>query len=117
MAMRMDPGAGSWLVSGGQPALRARRREVPEPNFSLPHLAGRCRPPLNSTAANNPANRRVTPQTVGVVHVVVPAETTKNRLAELPDKTMATVLPSTGVREHVTGNPGQSDRIIQFSER
>ena len=30
------------------------------------------------------------------------------------DKTMATVLPSTGIREHVPGNLAQSDSIIEL---
>jgi len=38
----------------------------------------------------------------------------KEHMAELPDKTVTTVLPTTGVREHAPGNFGQSDRIIQF---
>ena len=56
-------------------------------------------------------------QTVGIVHVVVPAKASENGLAELPDKTVATVLPRTHVRQHVPGNLGQSDRIIQFPGR
>ena len=48
---------------------------------------------------------------VGVVHLAVPAKASENGLAELPDKTVATVLPSTGVREYVPGNLAQSDRI------
>ncbi len=54
---------------------------------------------------------------VGIVHVVVPAKASENALAKLPDKTVATVLPTTGVREHVPGNLGQSDRIIEFPVR
>jgi len=48
---------------------------------------------------------------------LVDARTGKNSqhaMAELPDKTVTTVLPTTGVREHAPGNFGQSDRIIQF---
>jgi hypothetical protein len=41
----------------------------------------------------------------------------ENGLAELPDKTVVTVLPTTGVREYVPGNLAQSDRIIQFPVR
>ncbi len=35
----------------------------------------------------------------------------------MPDKTVATVLATTGVREHVPGNLAQSDCIIQFPVR
>ncbi len=56
-------------------------------------------------------------QTLGIVHVIVPAKASENGLVELPDKTVATVLPTTGVGECVPGNLGQSDRIIQFPIR
>ncbi len=51
---------------------------------------------------------RVEAEPVGIVHVVVPAKATENGLAELPD---TTVLPTTGIREHVPGNLARSDRI------
>ncbi len=57
------------------------------------------------------------PSRVGIVHVVVPAKASENGLAKLPDKTVTTILPTTGVREHVPGNLAQSDRIIQFPVR
>ena len=38
----------------------------------------------------------------------------ENGLAKLPDKTVTTVLPTTGVREYFPGNLSQSDRIIRF---
>jgi hypothetical protein len=65
-------------------------------------------------AADDPSHDRVEAEPVGIVHVVVPAKAPENGLAELPDKTVATVLPTTGVREHVPGNLAQSDRIVQF---
>ncbi len=68
-------------------------------------------------AADDPPHGGIAAQTVGVVHVVVATKTTKEGLAELPDKSVATVLSTTGVRECVPGNLGQSDRIIQFPVR
>ena len=68
-------------------------------------------------AADDPAHDRVEAEPVGIVHVVVPAKASENGLAELPDKTVATVLSTTGVGESVSGNLGQSDRIIQFPVR
>ncbi len=69
---------------------------------------------FDGLAADNPSHDRVEAEPVGIVHVVVPAKTSENGLAELPDKTMTTVLPTTGIREYVPGNLSQSDRIIQF---
>ncbi len=65
-------------------------------------------------AADDPPHDRVEAEPVSIVHVVVPAKASENGLAKLPDKTVATVLPTTDVRECVPGNLGQSDRIVQF---
>jgi len=81
------------------------------------HLAGRSGLSFDSMAADDPPHDRVEAEPVGIVHVVVPAKASENGLAELPDKTVASILPTTGVREHVPGNLGQSDRIIQFPVR
>ena len=67
--------------------------------------------------ADDPPHDRVEAEPVGIVHVVVPAKASGNGLAELPGKTVTTVLPATGVREHVPGNLAQSDRIIEFPIR
>ena len=63
------------------------------------HLAGRCAAALDRLAADDPPHDRVEAEPVGIVHVVVPAKASENGLAELPDKTVATVLPTTGGRE------------------
>ena len=81
------------------------------------HLAGGSGLSFDGLAADNPPHDRVEAEPVGIVHVVVPAKAPENGLAELPDKTVTTVLPTTGVREYVPGNLGQSDRIIQFPIR
>ena len=50
-------------------------------------------------------------QEFGIDHIVVPAKAPEIGLAELPDKTVATVFPTTGVREYAPGNLGQSESI------
>ena len=85
--------------------------------LEAPHLTGRGSLFRDSMAADDPAHDRVEAESVGIVHVVVPAKASENGLAELPDKTVATVPPTTGVREYVPGNLGQSDRIIQLPVR
>ena len=50
-------------------------------------------------AADDPPHDRVEAEPVGIVHVVVTAKAPENELAELPDKTLATVLPTTSGRE------------------
>ena len=85
--------------------------------LEAPHLAGRGCLFCDSMAADFPPHDRVEAEPVGIVHVVVPAKASENGLAELPDKTVATVLPATGVREHVPGNLAQSDSIIKLPVR
>ena len=81
------------------------------------HLAGRGSLLGDGMTADDPPHDRVEAEPVGIVHVVVPAKTSENGLAELPNKTVATVLPATGVRKYVPGNLAQSDRIIQLPTR
>jgi hypothetical protein len=85
--------------------------------LEAPHLTGRGSMFRDSMTADDPPHDRVEAESVGIVHIVVPTKASENGLAELPDKTMATVLPATGVREHVPGNLAQSDGIIEFSVR
>ena len=83
-------------------------------NLSLetPHLAGRGSLFRDGMAADDPPHDRVEAEPVGIVHVVIPAKAPENGLAELPNKTVTTVLSTTRVRECVTGNLSQSNRII-----
>ena len=85
--------------------------------LEAPHLTGRGCLFRDSMAADDPSHDRVEAEPVGIVHVVVPPKASENGLAELPDKTVATVLPTTGIREYVPGNLAQSDRIVQFPVR
>ena len=85
--------------------------------LETPHLAGRGSLSCDSMAADDPSHDRIEAEPVGIVHIVVPAKASENGLAELPDKTVTTVLPTTGVGESVPGNLAQSDRIIQFPVR
>ena len=72
---------------------------------------------INAPDSSSDFPLTVPAEPVGIVHVVVLAKASKNGLAKLPDKTVTTVLPTTGVREYVPGNLSQSDRIIQFPLR
>ena len=95
----------------GKAAWASRRNASPSPAH---HLTARGRPFRDSKTANDPSHDRVEAEPVSIVHVVVPAKAPENGLAELRDKTAATVLPTTVVRQYGPGNLGQSDRIIQF---
>src|SRR3974390_844909 len=56
------------------------------------HLARRSRMGVRRFAAENPAHRRIMPQTLGVVHILVSGKPTEYRLPEHPDQMMAAVL-------------------------
>jgi len=65
-------------------------------------------------AAADPPHDRITAQTVGVVHVIIPAKTAKNGLAKLPDHVIPPVLAGTAVFEKALANPGQAKGIVKF---
>ncbi len=104
----VDPNAGKFgqcgkvLVAGQKLRLEAS------------HLAGRSGLFRDSMAADNPPHGRITAQTVGVVHVFIAAEASKNGLAELPDHAMPPILASTAVLEKVAGNVSQAKGMVKL---
>ena len=62
-------------------------------------------------AADDPPQGGITAQTVGVVHVVVPAKASENGLAEL---SMPPVLAGTAVLEETPGDLGQAKGIVKL---
>ena len=78
-------------------------------------LAGRSRLLGACTAADNPAHRRIARQTLGVVHVFIPGETSEYRLAQKADVHVARVLAPTAIPQHATGERGETERIVQFA--
>jgi hypothetical protein len=72
---------------------------------------------FDGLAADDPPHDRVEAEPVGIVHVVVAAKASEKGLAKLPGKTVASILPTTGIGEHVPGNLGQAESIIQFPVR
>ena len=65
-------------------------------------------------SANNPAHGSVTPRTVGVVHIIVPGETTKDGLAELPDHAVPPVLAGATVGKNIASHLGKFDGVIKL---
>ena len=82
--------------------------------LEAPYLTGRNSLLGDGMIVEDPPHDRVEAEPVGIVHVIVPAKASETGLAELPDKTVATVLPATGVGEHVPGNLAQPDSIIEL---
>ena len=85
--------------------------------LEAPHLTGRDSLFGDGMAADDPPHDRVEAEPIGIVDVVVAAQASENGQAEQPDKSAASGLPTTGVREHVPGNLAHSGRITQCPVR
>ncbi len=82
--------------------------------LETPHLASESGLSFDSMAADDSPHGGITPQTVGVVHVAVPAKASENGLTELPDQAMPPVLAGTAVLEKTPGNLGQAKGIVKL---
>ena len=79
------------------------------------HLAGRCAAALDSLAADDPPHRGIAPETVGVVHILVSGEPSKDGLAKQTDDTVPTVLAGPAVSQDITRQYGQAQGIVEFA--
>ena len=61
-----------------------------------------------------PSHGRITSETVGVVHVVIAANTPKCRLTELTHHAVPSVLAGTAVLGNILGNLGQAKGIVKL---
>ena len=67
--------------------------------LEAPHLTARGSLFGDSMTADDPPHDRVEAQTVGIVHVVVPAKASENGLAELTRHAVPSVLAGTAILE------------------
>jgi hypothetical protein len=79
------------------------------------HLAGggsllRC-----GVTADNPAHRRITPEPVSVIHVLVSGKPTKHRLPQHSDQIMPTVPARASISQTLPGDGHQAERIIELA--
>jgi hypothetical protein len=79
------------------------------------HLAGRGRIARDSLAADDPANRRITPQTVGVVDILVAGQPAEHRLAQQAHQIVPIVPARAPVDEVLVRNSHQAERVIEFA--
>ena len=80
-----------------------------------PHLTGRSRFALDSLAADDPAHRRITPQPVGVVDVLVSGKPTEHRLAQHAHQIVATVPARATVNQVLLRDGHQAERVIKLA--
>jgi len=81
------------------------------------HLARRRRLLRHRTPTDHPAHRGITPEPVGIVHVLVAGEAAEHRLAKLGDQAVATVPPGTGVGEHLGRHRREAEGVVEFAKR
>ena len=79
------------------------------------HLAGGRSLSFDGLAPNNPTHGGITSKALSVVHVFITADTSKQRLAELLRHAVPSVLASTDIVKHVSGNLAQAKGIIKLS--
>ena len=68
-----------------------------------------------STTANDPAHRRITPEPVGIVHVLVPGKASEHRLPQHPDQIMPTVPARASISQILPRDLHQSEGIVQLA--
>ena len=83
--------------------------------LEAPHLAGGSGLPFDGLASNNPTHGGITSKALGVVHVFITADTSKQRLAELLRHAVPSVLAGTDIVENISGGIGQAKSIIKLS--
>ena len=81
------------------------------------HLAGgggllRC-----GVTTDNPAHRRITPEPVGIVHVLVSGKPTEHRLPQHADQIVPTVPACASISQTLPGDGHQAEHIIKLPER
>jgi hypothetical protein len=80
------------------------------------HLAGGGGLLYHDPATDNPPHGRIVRQPVGIVHVLIPGEATKDGLTDLGCQGMAPVPPGSGIGESLPGKFRQAEGIIEFPE-
>ena len=82
--------------------------------LEAPHLAGGRGLSFDGLAADNPPHGGITPQTLGVVHILITANTSKQRLAEQTCHAVPPILAGTAVLKNIPGNLGQVKSIVKL---
>ena len=80
-----------------------------------PHLAGRCRIARDSLAADDPAHRGITSQSVGVVDVLVAGEPAEDRLARKGDDAVQSVVAVARVDDMLAHQLVKTQHVIQLA--
>jgi len=104
-------------ASGEVGQRRQVRRRCHRARLEAAHLA-RGRGLLRHGApTDDPAHRRIAPEPVGIVHVLVAGEAPEHGLTKLGDQAVAPVPPRAGVGEHLGRHRREAERVVEFPER
>jgi hypothetical protein len=115
------PGTSSLRAVDPAPREISQRRQVRRrghrARLEAAHLAGGRGLLRHRAAAHDPSHRRIAPEAVGIVHVLVAGEAPEHRLTQLSDQAVAPVPPGAGVGEHLGCQRRQAERVVEFPER
>ena len=78
------------------------------------HLAGRCAAALDGLSADDPPHRRIAPQPVGVVHVLISGETSIDGLTQQSDNVVPAVLARPAVSQDIARQGDEAKGVIEF---
>jgi hypothetical protein len=101
------------------PGQIGERREVvvrgQQLGLEAAHLAGRGAAALDGLAADDPAHRRIAPETVGVVHVLVAGEAAVDGLAQQIDEAVPAILAGATVGDDIARQRAQPEDLVEFA--
>ncbi len=105
----VDPDGGK-IGDSGQVGVGGQQRRL-----EATHLANQSTSTRNRLTARGPAHRRVTSQAVGVIHILVPGETTTDGLANQTGDAVPAVPAGSAVGQNITGQCGQPEDFAEFT--
>ena len=79
------------------------------------NLARRSRTAHDGFAADDPAHRRIVPQALGVIDILVSGKTTEYRLPQQTNQRVAAVLARACIGEHLARHHAQPKSVVEFA--
>ncbi len=79
------------------------------------NLARRSRTVHDGFAADDPAHRRIVPQALGVIDILVSGKATEYRLPQQTNQRVAAVLARACIGEHLARHHAQPKSVVEFA--
>ena len=72
---------------------------------------------INGPSSDHLPHHRIERQTIRIIHIIVPGQPTKDRLAQQADQRVQTIVTSAGVSQNAARNVVQAEHLIQFPKQ